>query len=47
MKTVTNPAENNETVDLTVTVHGIEELSRLLGRFAGLPNVIRAVRRGR
>ena len=47
MNTVTNPAENTATVDLTVTVHGIEELSRLLGRFAGLPNVIRAVRRGR
>ena len=47
MNTVTNPAENTATVDLTVTVHGIEELSRLLGRFAGLPNVIRALRRGR
>jgi GTP pyrophosphokinase len=47
MNTVTNAAENTATVDLTVTVHGIEELSRLLGRFAGLPNVIRAVRRGR
>ncbi|MFO1407320.1 MAG: bifunctional (p)ppGpp synthetase/guanosine-3',5'-bis(diphosphate) 3'-pyrophosphohydrolase [Steroidobacteraceae bacterium] len=47
MNTVTNPAENTATVDLTVTVHGIEELSRLLGRFAGLPNVIRATRRGR
>jgi GTP pyrophosphokinase len=47
MNTVTDAAENTATVDLTVTVHGIEELSRLLGRFAGLPNVIRATRRGR
>jgi hypothetical protein len=27
-----------------VKVHGLEELSRLLTRFAGLPNVIRATR---
>jgi GTP pyrophosphokinase len=45
MHTVTNAAENTATVDMTVTVHGLEELSRLLGRFAGLPNVISAVRR--
>jgi GTP pyrophosphokinase len=45
MNTVTNAAENTATVDLTVTVHGLEELSRLLGRFAGLPNVISASRR--
>jgi GTP pyrophosphokinase len=45
MNTVTNAAENTATVDMTVTVHGLEELSRLLGRFAGLPNVISAVRR--
>jgi len=32
-------------VDLTVTVHGLDELSRLLSRFAGLPNVISARRR--
>jgi hypothetical protein len=28
-----------------VTVHGLDELSRLLSRFAGLPNVISARRR--
>jgi GTP pyrophosphokinase len=45
MNTVTDPAENTATVELTVTVHGLAELSRLLGRFAGLPNVISATRR--
>jgi GTP pyrophosphokinase len=45
MNTVTNSAENTATVELTVTVHGLAELSRLLGRFAGLANVISATRR--
>jgi GTP pyrophosphokinase len=45
MNTVTDPAENTATVELTVTVHGLAELSRLLSRFAGLPNVISATRR--
>jgi len=45
MNTVTNASENTARVDLTVTVHGLAELSRLLGRFAGLPNVISASRR--
>ena len=45
MNTVTNPAENTAKVDLTVSVHGFEELSRLLSRIAGLPNVISARRR--
>ena len=45
MNTVTNSAENTATVDLTVTVHGLAELSRLLGRFSGLQNVLSAVRR--
>jgi (p)ppGpp synthase/HD superfamily hydrolase len=45
MNTVTNTTENTATVDMTVTVHGLEELSRLLGRFSGLPNVISAARR--
>jgi len=44
MNIVTNPAENTATVDLTVTVHGLDELSRLLGRLASLPNVIHARR---
>jgi len=45
MNTVTNSAENTATVDMTVTVHGLEELSRLLGRLSGLSNVISASRR--
>jgi GTP pyrophosphokinase len=45
MNTVTNAAENTASVDLTVSVHGFEELSRLLSRIAGLPNVIAARRR--
>jgi len=45
MNVATNPAENTAQVDLTVTVHGLDELSRLLSRFAGLPNVISARRR--
>jgi GTP pyrophosphokinase len=45
MTLTTNPAENTAKVDLTVTVHGLDELSRLLTRFAGLPNVISARRR--
>jgi GTP pyrophosphokinase len=45
MNATTNAAENTAQVDLTVTVHGLDELSRLLGRFAGLPNVISARRR--
>jgi GTP pyrophosphokinase len=45
MNVATHPGENTATVDLTVTVHGLDELSRLLSRFAGLPNVISARRR--
>jgi GTP pyrophosphokinase len=45
MNIATNAAENTAQVDLTVTVHGLDELSRLLSRFAGLPNVISARRR--
>ena len=45
MNTVTNAAESTATVDVTVKVHGLEELSRLLARFSSLPNVIRARRR--
>jgi GTP pyrophosphokinase len=45
MNTVTDSAENTATVDLTVTVHGLAELSRLLGRLGGLQNVLSAVRR--
>jgi GTP pyrophosphokinase len=45
MNMTTNPAENTATVDMTVTVHGLDELSRLLSRLASLPNVISARRR--
>jgi len=46
MNIATDTSENTATVDLTVTVHGLDELSRLLSRFSGLPNVISARRRG-
>jgi GTP pyrophosphokinase len=45
MNVATNSAENTAQLDLTVTVHGLDELSRLLSRFASLPNVISARRR--
>ena len=45
MNTVTDAADNTAAVDVTVKVHGLEELSRLLARFSSLPNVIRARRR--
>jgi GTP pyrophosphokinase len=35
-------ADNIALVDVTVKVHGLDELSRLLSRFSSLPNVIRA-----
>ena len=46
MTTVTDEVENVATLDVTVAVHGLDELSRLLSRISGLPNVISA-RRGR
>jgi len=45
MNTVTDAAEGTAAVDVTVKVHGLEELSRLLARFSSLPNVIRTRRR--
>jgi GTP pyrophosphokinase len=45
MNTSTSAAENTATVEVTVKVHGLEELSRLLSRFSSLPSVIRARRR--
>jgi GTP pyrophosphokinase len=45
MNTLTNPADNIATIDVTVKVHGLDELSRLLSRFATLPNVISARRK--
>jgi GTP pyrophosphokinase len=44
MNTVTNPADNIATMDVTVKVHGLDELSRLLARFSTLPNVLQARR---
>ena len=46
MNTVTSAAENTADVDLRVSVHGLDELSRLLSRLSALPNVISARRRG-
>ena len=45
MNMTTNKVENTAHLDLTVTVHGLDELSRLLSRLASLPNVISARRR--
>jgi GTP pyrophosphokinase len=45
MNTRTDAAENTATIDVTAKVHGLDELSRLLARFAMLPNVIAARRR--
>ena len=45
MNSTTNSSENTALVDVTVKVHGLDELSRLLSRFASLPNVIRARRK--
>ncbi|HEX5648102.1 MAG TPA: ACT domain-containing protein, partial [Steroidobacteraceae bacterium] len=45
MHTVTNPLDNIATMDVTVKVHGLDELSRLLSRFSTLPNVVGARRK--
>jgi len=45
MHSETNPADNIATLDVTVKVHGLDELSRLLARFSMLPNVLTARRR--
>ncbi len=44
MNTTTNARENTADVALRVGVHGLEELSRVLSRISGLPNVVRARR---
>ncbi len=44
MNTSTNAADNIATMDVTVKVHGLDELSRLLSRFSTLPNVVSARR---
>jgi GTP pyrophosphokinase len=45
MNTVTNAAENTAMMDITVTVRGLDELSRILSRLSSLPNVISVRRR--
>jgi GTP pyrophosphokinase len=45
MNVTTNPAENTAQIDITATVRGLDELSRLLSRLGSLPNVISARRR--
>jgi GTP pyrophosphokinase len=45
MHTLTNPVDNIATMDVTVKVHGLDELSRLLSRFSTLPNVVGARRK--
>ena len=45
MNTETDATENIAHLELTVGVHGLDELSRLLARIAGLPNVLSARRR--
>jgi GTP pyrophosphokinase len=44
MSTTTNARENTADVSLRVGVHGLDELSRVLGRISSLPNVVRARR---
>ncbi len=44
MSTTTNARENTADVALRVGVHGLEELSRVLSRISGLPDVVRARR---
>ena len=45
MNTVTQEADGIADMNLKVTVHDLEELSRVLARIQGLPNVLSARRR--
>ena len=45
MSTHTNPGDNIATMDVTVKVHGLDELSRVLGRVSMLPNVLSSRRK--
>ena len=45
MTTQVDAADNVATMDVTVKVHGLDELSRLLSRFSTLPNVISSRRK--
>jgi GTP pyrophosphokinase len=45
MTTVTDPRERTAKIDLKIAVHSLDELNRILGRIARLPNVLSARRR--
>jgi GTP pyrophosphokinase len=45
MTTVTDPRERTAKIDLKIAVHSLDELNRILGRIAALPNVLGARRR--
>ncbi len=45
MNTVTNEADGIADINLRITVQDLEELSRVLGRIQGLPNVVNARRK--
>ena len=45
MTTTTNPASNTADILVTVTIRGLEELSRLLTRLKSIRNVVSARRR--
>jgi GTP pyrophosphokinase len=45
MTTVTDPRERTARIDLKMAVHSLDELNRILGRIASLPNVLEARRR--
>jgi (p)ppGpp synthase/HD superfamily hydrolase len=45
MNTVTNAADGIADMSLKITVHDLPELSRVLARIQGLPNVLSARRR--
>ena len=45
MNVVTDEREGMAEIVLRITVHDLEELSRMLGRIQGLPNVVSARRK--
>ena len=45
MNTVTDEREGVADINLRITVRGLEELSRVLARIQGLPNVLSAKRK--
>ena len=46
MNTQTDDADGIADINLRVTVQDLEELSRVLGRIQGLPNIMSARRKG-